>query len=268
MSTSVAERPAATAAPEGESRSGSAIYEGSVSHRRSDPVEHAFHYRIFMPLLDLEELPDLLDDVPLWSARRRAPARVRRRDHLGDPAVPLADAARNLVEDRTGRRPAGTVKLLANPRYWGVGFNPVAFYFLYGREPTAGVEAMIAEVTNTPWGESRTYVLEAGEEGLSGEFDKRLHVSPFMPMEQNYEWSASEPGDRLGVSIRNREQGRIVFEAGLALKRRQLSPRALTGLLFRYPPMTASTLVRIYAHALALKLKGVPYFSHPPEDAR
>lgn len=238
----------------------SGIYEGWVSHRRTSPVEHAFRYRVFMPLLDLADLPELLDGIPLWSARRRAPARIRRADFLGDPSVPLADAVRDLVAARTGSRPGGPVLMLANPRYWGVGINPVAFYYLYGAEPGAGVEAMVADVTNTPWGESRSYVLGAG---LRGEFEKRLHVSPFMPMEQSYEWSASEPGERLAVSIRNRERGAVVFNASIALERREISPGYMARLLIRYPPMTIATIARIYLNAIKLKLKGAPYFSHP-----
>jgi DUF1365 family protein len=89
-----------------------------------------------------------------------------------------------------------------------------------------------------------------------------------MPMEQRYEWAADEPGERIGISIRNRDRsGAVVFEASLAMRRRELTPRSLTGLLFRYPPMTISTLARIYWNAIRLKLKGVPYFSHPERDA-
>lgn len=251
----------------------SAIYEGWVSHRRTSPVAHAFRYRVFMPLFDLADLPELLDGVPLWSARRRAPARVRRSDHLGDPSVPLADAARDLVAERTGRRPGGPVLLLANPRYWGVGMNPVCFYYLYGSEPgrSTRLQAMIADVTNTPWGERRSYVLDARDAGaatpsaadLSGSFTKRMHVSPFMPMDQTYEWSASEPGERLAVSIRNREEGDVVFEASIGLERREISAGSMRRLLLRYPPMTIATIGRIYLNAMKLKLKGAPYFSHP-----
>lgn len=263
MSTALAEREAVVTGDEVDVRPRSAIYEGWVAHRRTSPVPHSFRYRIFMPLFDLEELPDLLDDVPLWSARGRAPARFLRSDYLGDPSVPLADAARDLVAERTGSRPTGPVRLLANPRYWGVGMNPVAFYYLYGNAPGAGVEAMIAEVTNTPWGERRSYVLEPGPDGLRGHFDKRMHVSPFMPMEQRYEWSANEPGERLAISIRNHEAGDLVFEASIGLRRRELTPGAMRGLLLRYPPMTIATIARIYLHAVKLKVKGAPYFRHP-----
>ena len=245
---------------------GSAIYEGWVSHRRTEPVDHGFRYRIFLPLVDVVELPALLDPIPLWSARRPAPARYRRCDYLrghGD-GLPLGAAARELIAERTGRRPDGPVLMLSNPRYWGVGFNPVSFYFAYDGD--GAVAAMIAEVTNTPWRERRCYVLEAGAGGLRGEFAKRLHVSPFMPMEQTYEWVASEPGERISVSIANRdERGRSVFTAGLALQRREMTASAMREILFRYPPMTASTIVRIYLNAARLKLKGAPYFS-PPTD--
>jgi DUF1365 family protein len=240
-----------------------AIHVGHVAHRRFEPIEHGFRYRIFMPLFDLDELPELLDHIPLWSARRPAPARFRRSDYLGDPATPLADAARDLVATRTGDRPGGPVRVLTNPRYWGVGFNPVSFYFLHGAGVEQRVEAMIAEVTNTPWGERRSYVLGAGDGGFTGNFEKLLHVSPFMPMEQSYEWRASEPGERISVSIRSHEDERRVFEASLHLRRREITPRTMSRLLFSYPPMTLATIARIYGHAIALKLKGAPYFSNP-----
>lgn len=272
MSSAPAVRAApAPAAPAPRPAPTSAIYEGWVSHRRTAPVEHSLRYRVFMPLVDVDRLPELLDPIPLWSARSRAPARYRRRDYLRGHGehLPLGDAARDLVAERTGARPAGPVLMLANPRYWGVGMNPVAFYYLYASAPCGGLEAMIADVTNTPWGESRPYVLTADAargssgDGLRGDFEKRLHVSPFMPMDQTYEWDASAPGERLGVSIRNREGRAVVFEATIDLVRHEISPGYTSRLLLRYPPMTIATIARIYLNAAKLKLKGAPYFRHP-----
>ena len=112
-----------------------------------------------MSLLDLDELPELFDRHPLYSARRPAPARFRRSDYLGDPSVPLAESARRLVEQRTGRRPNGPVRLLTNLRYLGLVFNPVSFFYLYDRSEEE-VDAVIAEVTNTPWRQRHAYVVE------------------------------------------------------------------------------------------------------------
>jgi DUF1365 family protein len=250
--------------------SGSAIYEGWVAHRRRGPVPHSFRYRVFMPLFDLGELPEVLDPIPLWSARRPAPARFRFDDFLGEGLPPLAERARDLCRDRIGRRPAGAVRLLANPRYLGVGFNPVSFFFLHGDDGSS-VEAVIAEVTNTPWGERNSYVLDGDARDPSGAiqagFEKRLHVSPFQPMEQRYEISVSDPGEELRVVIRNLEAGSEVFTATMALRRRELTRARMGGLLLRYPPSTIATLARIYANAAKLRLKGARFYPHPTSEA-
>jgi DUF1365 family protein len=248
----------------------SAVYEGWVRHRRFEPVEHSFRYRFFLTYLDLAELPGALDPYPLYSARRPAPARFRRADYLGDPSRPLNECARDLVEAKTGARPAGPVRLLTGLRYLGHSFNPVSFYYCF--DPAGErVEAVVADVENIPWGESHAYVLARGEkEGpvLSNELDKTLHVSPLMGMDQTYAFRASEPGERLAVHIESRPRadagaGGKSFDATLSLRRRELSRPLMAGLLARYPAMSLQVVAKIYAQSLRLKLKGARYFPHP-----
>jgi DUF1365 family protein len=248
----------------------SAIYEGWVTHRRYRPVEHAFRYRIFLPLLDLDELPEVLDPFPLWSARRPAPAWVRRADFLGGGSEPIAESARTLLAKRLGRQPDGPIRLLAHPRYLGVGFNPVSFLFCH--RTSGELDAVIAEVTNTPWGERHAYVLDPDPASridgtLRGEVDKQLHVSPYMAMDQRYEWWTTVPSDHLRLGLRNREGDDVVFEATLGLRRRELDRGLMTKLLLTYPPMTIATLARIYLQALRLRIKGVPWFAHAGSSA-
>jgi uncharacterized protein len=257
----------------------SAVYEGWIRHRRFEPVEHRFRYRLFLMYLDLDELPGVLDPYPGWSARRRALARFRRADFIGEEALPLAECARDAVEAETGRRPAGPVRLLAGLRHLGHSFNPVAFYYCFD---SAGerVEAVVADVRNIPWGERHAYVLARGRrEGpvLSDELDKALHVSPLMGMDQRYSFRAIEPGERLAVHIesRPRQPGEgpsdgaadspapKSFDATLALRRRELSRPLMAGLLARYPAISLQVVARIYAQSLRLKLKGARYFPHP-----
>jgi DUF1365 family protein len=252
----------------------SAVYEGTIRHRRFEPVEHEFGYRFFLMYLDLGELPGVLDGYPLWSARRRAPARFRREDFMGEPDRPLAECARDAVEAATGTRPAGPVRLLAGLRYLGHSFNPVSFYYCFDRAGER-VEAVVADVENIPWGERHPYVLARGEhEGpvLSDELDKTLHVSPLMGMDQTYAFRASEPGKRLAVHIESRPdaghgggsaRGGKSFDATLNLRRRELSRPLLLGLLARYPALSLQVVARIYAQSLRLKLKGARYFPHP-----
>jgi hypothetical protein len=247
--------------------SASAVYEGWVRHRRFEPVTHSFRYRFFLTYLDLAELPEVLDPYPLYSARRRAPARFRRADYLGDPARPLDECARDAVESETGERPAGPVRLLTGLRYLGHSFNPVSFYYCFEESGTR-VEAVVAEVENIPWGERHAYVLARGERigsVLSDELDKALHVSPLMGMEQAYAFRATEPGERLAVHIESRPRagGGRSFDATLSLRRRELSRRLMAGLLARYPAASLQVVAKIYAQSLRLKLKGARYFPHP-----
>ena len=246
----------------------SAVYEGWVRHRRFEPVEHAFRYRLFLMYLDLGELPGALDPYPLWSARRAAPARFRRSDFMGDPGRPLAECARDAVEARTGSRPAGPVRLLAGLRYLGHAFNPVSFYYCF--DPAGErVEAVVADVNSIPWGEHHPYVLARGERRgavLSDELDKALHVSPLMGMDQTYAFRATEPGDRLVVQIESRPGDGAAgkaFDATLSMRRRELSGPLLIRMLARYPAMSLQVVAKIYAQSLRLKLKGARYFPHP-----
>jgi DUF1365 family protein len=240
-----------------------AIYQGRVTHARTDRVEHRFSYRVWMLLVDLDEIPAVFDRHPLWSARGPAPVRFRRSDYLGDASIPLAIEARDLVERRTGRRPAGPVRLLTMARTLGVGFNPVSFYYLY--DEGDAVQAMIAEVTNTPWGERHCYLVERGgpREPLRAAMAKRMHVSPFMSMDQTYEWTSGEPGERLGVRIATRERGELVHDASLALRRRELTAAAMTTVPLSHPPQVLAAIARIYANAFRLWTKGAVFRPHP-----
>jgi uncharacterized protein len=249
----------------------SAVYEGFVSHHRRAPVDHEFRYAHAMLLLDLAELPEAFDCHPLWSARRRAPARFARSDYLGDPAVGLDNAVRELVSEKLGERPDGPIRLLTNVRMLGHCFNPVSFYYCY-RGDGRGLRAVVAQVTNTPWGERHCYVMDAQGGGAPGSilcqsFDKVFHVSPFMGMDHRYEWRMTEPGDQLVAHIESHHAGERVFDATLSLRRRALDRAALTRLLLRYPATTLRVSARIYGQAVRLKLKGAPYHPHPRRKA-
>jgi uncharacterized protein len=247
--------------------SASAIYEGWVRHRRFEPVDHSFRYRYFLVYLDLAELPGVLDPYPLWSARRRAPARFRRADYLGDPARPLDECVRETVAASGAPRPTGPVRLLTGMRFLGHTFNPVSFYYCFDPDGRR-VESVVAEVENIPWGERHAYVLDRGaREGtvLVDEIEKNHHVSPLMGMDQTYSFRAGTPGDRLQVHIESRPRGEDAktFDATLSLRRRELSRPLMLGLLARYPAASLQTVAKIYAQAARLKLKGARYYPHP-----
>lgn len=241
----------------------SCAYTGFVRHRRLHPVEHEFQYPLFFPYLDLDELPAVLRATRLWSADRPALGRFRRGDFLGDAARPLADEVRAVARRETGAAATGPVRMLASLRYFGHQFNPVTFYFCFAPDGER-VDAVVAEVTNTPWGERHAYALAGGDGAVvHGRVEKAFHVSPLMGMDHEYDLRVSHPGESLVVHIASAQQGRPTFDATLSLRRQPLGPGTLDRLLLRYPAMTMRVVAAIYLQALRLRLKGVAWHPHP-----
>lgn len=247
----------------------SCIYEGLVSHTRSEPVRHRFRYRLFMMYVDLDELPALFARRWFWSISRPAIARFRREKHLG--VGDLGSAVRDRVETETGSRPQGPIRLLTNFCYFGYGFNPVSFYYCFAADGET-VQAVVVEVNNTPWGEQTSYV-ESCENSLyvAGRWrfkvEKQMHVSPFMPMDVAYTWAMSAPGKNLSVYMANQVDGQRVFSANLALQRKEISSLSLATVLMRFPLQSLRVIVAIHWQALRLWMKRVPLYAHPDKQA-
>lgn len=246
----------------------SRIYEGTVRHRRFSPVPNMFQYRLFFMYLDLEELPTLFDSYPFWSFQQPNIAYFRRRDHFGDPKKPIDQAVRHLVAERTGHPPEGPIRMLTHLRYFGYCFNPASFYYCYDDTDSA-VETIVVEIHNTPWGEMHCYVLgrEQNEHPVKNwrrhRFKKDFHVSPFIDMNIDYDWRFCVPGETIRVHMIDYENGQKLFDASLALKKREINHGALNRVLLKYPLMTAKVTTMIYWQALRLLLKKTPLFDHP-----
>lgn len=242
----------------------SAIYTGWVRHRRFSPREREFSYRVFMPFLNVEEIPEILDAAPGWSARRWAPARFCREDFLGDPAIPLNIAVQKYIFQATGKRHTGPVYLLANLRYFGFLINPICCYYCYDDEGE-NLLHIVLEVTNTPWNERHAYVLSDLDKngGIRQRFPKALHVSPFLPMEMEYHLRSNAPGESLLVHLEDHGVEGKVFDATLMMKHQPLNGTSLSMQLLRFPFMTAKVAFAIYWQALVLWLKGFQFYTHP-----
>ncbi|MGB5456089.1 MAG: DUF1365 domain-containing protein [Gammaproteobacteria bacterium] len=249
----------------------SCIYEGRVRHRRFTPRRHAFNYRLYMMYLDLDELPGLFDRFWLWSARHFNLAWFNRTDHMGEKSRPLKDVVGDTLFKHTGYRPEGPIRLLTHCRYFGFGFNPVSFYYCFDKTDTH-IENIIAEVNNTPWGEQYCYVLNEADNVADSTSStghkqykpiKDFHVSPFMPMNINYDWRFNQPGQRLTVHMQNFIDADKLFDATLDLEYRPINSMNMARVLAQYPVITLKVVVGIYYQALRLLLKRTPVYDHP-----
>jgi uncharacterized protein len=246
----------------------SCIYKGSIRHRRFAPVKNRFRYGIFMVYLDLEELAGLFDGCALWSYEKPNLASWRRRNYLGPRDLTLREAVKFRIEDQGLTDPGGPVRMLTQASYFGYCYNPVSFYYCFDRSGEK-LEIIIAEINNTPWKERQAYVLPAGEsisdtaDRFRFRLEKTFHVSPFMPMNVQYDWRFKAPGSKLNIHMIDRIGDEKHFDATLTLERREMTPARLNLMLLKYPFMTARTLSLIYYQALKLWAKRTPFYENP-----
>ncbi len=253
----------------------SALYEGTIGHQRHIDVGHAFTQPIVMAYLDLDEVGHVFDSHPLWSAHRPAPVRFRREDMHGDPEVPLAVAISRTVAAQLGTPPAGPIRVLTHLRHWGWTFNPISLYFCFDPADTR-VETVVAEVTNTPWGERHAYVLPFPEptraESDGVRFAKAMHVSPFMDMELDHILRFSPPGaEHLTVEMDDRRQDdsdELVFSAHLSLDRLPLDRSSMSHVLRHHAVPSHRVSAGIYRNALRLWRQGAPFRHHPQRSQK
>ncbi len=259
----------------------SCLYECTVLHERFAPQRHRFSYRLFYLALDLDEIPALAGRLRLLRFGRPSLLRFDEPGHLPlaaplhntTPASAPAFAGADLATLKARVRafcaargadpgPGGRVLLITLPRVLGYRFNPVSFYFC--TEASGTPVGAIAEVTNT-FHEVKPYFIPVAAAGPAGVFrvrvPKHFYVSPFSPLDLEFDFTFHTPGDRLAVRIDDFAKGKRVLHTTLSGRRAPLTDARLAWFLLKYPLVTLAVIARIHWHALRLCLKRVPWFA-------
>jgi uncharacterized protein len=247
----------------------SALYVGSVSHRRLRPRRHSLRYRVFWILFDLDEIDDLPKTLRLFSRNRFNALSLYDADHGDSSSTSLrAQVALHLAQagiDCNG----GKIQLLCMPRIFGYGFNPLSIYFCY--DATTALRAIVYEVHNT-FGERHSYLIPAQGHaskggGIDQQCEKAFHVSPFMEMAMTYRFRLTRPHERVTVAITAADKDGVILTATLKGNRRALTDAALLRVILTHPLLTLKVVGAIHWHALRLLLNGARLRPHPVPPA-
>jgi uncharacterized protein len=275
----------------------SRLFTGRVSHSRKVPKLHSFSYPIFMVLVNLED--NLMDDMYPLSLIMS----LRDDDHYknqeglqidneGETRTTLLLLHRTLriVAEKTETKfqpnlESHYVLLLTHLRYYGYCFNPVSFYYVVRRD-TFQIDAIVAEVSNTPWNEMQCYVLhensidiqqvkpgrsyQGSTPGINYLFRKTFHVSPFMDMDFLYDWTfwdiplpQATSSSTLRINTSMYKATNLQFQAILQMSDAGWHPYTIAWHLVRFPVFCFILQIWIHIQAFWLFIKGVEYVPHP-----
>lgn len=240
-----------------------AIYAGSLRHRRFHSKHHEFIYPIFMVCIDADRVAEMMSISPFTGYNRWNWASYFDEDHFGNPRSTLRERLTLDAQLRAAHMPEGKVLLLTHLRYLGYNFNPVSFFFC--ENPAGQTETIVAEVNNT-FGETHNYWLDRSKENgsvLQYRFQKKFHVSPFMAMSQQYDWTFATSGNSLIIQTNSFENGKHIFDATLKLEPRDWTRKNLHAVLRSYPWMTLKVITEIHYQAVRLWWKNIPIVHHP-----
>ena len=245
----------------------SGLYLGEVMHRRTRKRAHRLRYRIFMALLDLDEIDGLAGKLRLFSRNRFNLFAFHDRDYGAGTREPLRLQIETHMRAAGVTPDGGPIRLLTMPRMLGFAFNPISVFFCYRQD--GALAAIHYEVNNT-FGERHGYFLPVEEDidpaatpMVRQSCDKHFHVSPFIGMDMRYAFRVSPPAERIALGITGSDAEGPIITAAFAARRHRLTDGALVSAFVTYPLLTLKVVASILWEALLLWLKGTGLYEHP-----
>ena len=237
----------------------SSIYQGVIKHRRFSQKRHQFQYRLYMLLLDLNDVENPFNCWPLGKSWFH-PLRFVEKDYVKGEQVSLVARINQKLLELDGNI-AHSIKALIQVRCFGLYFSPANFFYCYDEHGEC--TQILVEVSNTPWNERHYYLLKVEDEQHMVT-DKRFHVSPFMNLEMNYLWKIRPPklsNHNLLVHIENRakQNNEKLFDATLLMQGQPLNKANVFKLWLSMPFMTLKIVAGIYFQALKLFIKRINF---------
>ena len=247
----------------------SVIYQGEINHARLTPVQHKFSYPVYFYAFDLDELPQLARENPLFGYNQLRPVAIHDKDYLSIGNRPIREKLEQTLREQGIDTAIGRVMLVTSARYFNYIFNPASFFYCYTQE--GELLCIITQVNNT-FGEMHIYLLtspsrETVNERLVFSNDKQFHVSPFFSREGRYEFSLTEPGQKIDNQINLYQGEQLALIARLQGQAEPLTTSSLLRTIIKHPISATLTMPRILWQAAKLYWqRKLPVFSKPIPD--
>lgn len=160
------------------------LYRGTIFHERFFPVYHEFSYPFTFFHFNLNELESLSNKHSFFGYNKKCLLEIRDLDYLRACSQPIE---KQLLEFLRPEKENEQTLIFTSPRYLGMAFNPVNFYFRIN-EHSELLQALV-EVNNT-FGDRHLYPLSHLQKNADGSYKasakKAFHVSPFNPLDGEY----------------------------------------------------------------------------------
>lgn len=234
---------------------------GSTTHARKGAIKNAFTYGVDYLLIDPNDTADL---PPLFARNSWGIFSLHDTDHGGPRGDGEGVAWAQRVFANAGLSPDGVkILLLAQPRFLGFWFNPVAFWFAMKGDDLV---AVIAEVNNT-MGDRHSYLCAKDGFAPIGVGDvltsrKVFHVSPFQEISGDYRFRFNVTEDKIGITI-DLVDGNKGLVATLTGPLKPLRYGGFLGAAVRRPTGALRVMALIIWQAAKLKAKGAAFRKRP-----
>lgn len=249
----------------------SLIYQGEVNHLRLTPVQHSFRYPVYFYAFDIDELPELARQNPLFGYNQLRPVAIHDQDYLRSGEQSIREKLRQTLPELGFNTTPVRVVLVTAARYFNYVFNPISFFYCYGAEDK--LLCVLAQVNNT-FGEMHLYLLaEPAADPIDGRLvynnDKQFHVSPFFTRDGHYQFQITEPGQQLDNQIHYHRDEQVALIARIQGQAQPFTRSSLLKTIVVHPICAALTMPRILWQAAKLYWqRRLPVHTKPIPDHR